>query len=152
MYHAISVVHVISCTCIALSYVFIGGDGEPTHTVTIINSPAGTPVIGSTNTFDYPILSSITLTCNVTTNVGLPFIVTSYQWDTTGCYANPNFNGGNPRCFPDSQTTQSVTDDDVTAEDAGTIACTVTISGNLHTSESITLRISGEHLWMVSVL
>ena len=32
------------------------------------------------------------------------------------------------------------------AEDAGTITCTVTISGSYYTSESITLRISGEIL------
>ena len=39
-----------------------------------------------------------------------------------------------------------MTDDDVTAEDAGTITCTVTISGVDYTSESFTLRISGERL------
>ena len=39
-----------------------------------------------------------------------------------------------------------MTDDDVTAEDAGTITCTVTISGVDYTSESFTLRISGEQL------
>ena len=86
------------------------------------------------------------MTCNVASNVGLPFHAT-YQWNTAGCYSNPNFNGGNPRCFPHGRTTQSVTDDDVTAEDAGTISCTATINGNVtYTSESFTLRISGEHL------
>ena len=35
------------------------------YTVTIASTPAGTPVSGSTNTFDYPILSSVTLTCMV---------------------------------------------------------------------------------------
>jgi len=34
-------------------------------TVTIVSNPAGTLVSGSTNTFDYPILSSVTLTCTV---------------------------------------------------------------------------------------
>ena len=68
----------------------------------------------------------------------------TYQWDTTQCYTHPNHNAGNPSCFPDGETTQSVTDDDVTAEDAGTITCTVTISGSDYTSGPFTLRISGE--------
>ena len=127
-----------------------GVDGQsssdPPFTVTIVSSPAGTPVSGSTNTFDYPILSSVTLTCNVISNNGSSFTVTSYHWNTTGCYTHPGFNNGNPRCFPHGQTTQNVTDDDVTAEDAGTITCTVTISGSDYTSEPFTLRISGEQL------
>ena len=123
---------------------FLGGDGH--FTVTIISSPAGTLVDGTNNTFDYPILSNITLTCNVTSDDKLPFNATSYQWNTTGCYNNPNFNSSNPKCFPHGHTTQSVTDDDVTAEDAGTITCTVTINGSNHISEPFTLRISGEQL------
>ena len=76
-------------------------------------------------------------------------IVTSYQWNTTGCYTNNKFTGSNPQCFPHGQTepnVQSVTGDDLNAEDAGTITCTVTISGSNYTSESFTLRISGEQL------
>ena len=45
-----------------------------------------------------------------------------------------------------------MTDNGVTAEDAGTITCTVTINGSDHTSEPFTLRISGEHLWLVRIL
>ena len=116
-------------------------------TVTIVSSPAGTPVSGSTNTFDYPILSSVTLTCMVDP---LPppslSIDVSYQWNTSGCYINPAFNSGNPRCFPYGNTSQSVTGNDLNAEDAGTITCTVTISGSDYTSEPFTLRISGEQL------
>ena len=127
----------------------LGVDGQTTYTVTIVSSPAGIPVNGSTNTFDYPILSNVTLTCNVTSNDGSSFTVTSYQWNTAGCYTHPNVNGGNPSCFPDGQTTQNVSDDDVTAEDAGTVTCTATISGSQYTSGPFTLRISGEHLWLV---
>ena len=115
-------------------------------TVTILSSPAGTPVSGSTNTFNYPILSSVTLTCNVTADDQLPVTVTSYRWNTAGCYTHPFHNNGNPTCFPDGQTTQNVTDNDVTAEDAGTITCTVTISGSDYTSGPFTLRISGEQI------
>ena len=39
-----------------------------------------------------------------------------------------------------------MTDNDVNAEDAGTITCTVTISGSDYTSGPFTLRISGEQL------
>ena len=127
----------------------LGVDGQTTYTVTIVSSPAGIPVNGSTNTFDYPILSNVTLTCNVTSNDGSLFTVTPYHWNTAGCYTHPNVNDGNPNCFPRGQTTQSVSDDDVTAEDAGTISCTATISGSQYTSGPFTLRISGEHLWLV---
>ena len=108
--------------------------------VSIISSPAGIPVSGSTNTFDYPILSNVTLTCMVEP---LPSSVI-YHWNTTGCYTHPNRNNGNSSCFPYGQTTQNVTDDGVTAEDAGTIICTVTINGVNYTSEPFTLHISGE--------
>ena len=91
-------------------------------------------------------MSSVTLTCNVAADDGLPVTVISYRWNTAGCYTHRNRNNGNPTCFPDGQTTQSVTDNDVTAEDAGTITCTITISGSDYTSGPFTLRISGEQL------
>ena len=69
-----------------------------------------------------------------------------YRWNTTGCYTNSKFTPSNPQCFPRDQTTQSVTGSDLNAEDAGTITCTVTISGSDYTSEPFTLRISGEQL------
>ena len=72
--------------------------------------------------------------------------VTSYRWNTDGCYTNSQFTGSNPECFPRGQTTQNVNGNDLNAEDAGTITCTVTISGRDYTSESFTLRISGEQL------
>ena len=115
------------------------------YAVTIVSSPAGTLVSGYTNTFDYPILSSVTLTCNVASNNGSSFTVTSYQWNTDGCYSNSKFTPSNPRCFPHGGTTQNVTDN-VIAHDAGTITCTVIISGRNYTSEPFTLRISGEQL------
>ena len=70
----------------------------------------------------------------------------TYQWNTTGCYTNGRFTGGNPQCFPHNQTTQNVTGNNLNAEDAGTITCTVIISGSDYTSEPFTLRISGEQL------
>ena len=91
-------------------------------------------------------MSSVTLTCNIISNDGSPFTVTPYQWNTTGCYTHPGFNTGNPRCFPHDDTTQNVMDNDLTAEDAGTITCAVTINGSDYTSEPFTLRISGEQL------
>ena len=111
--------------------------------VKIVNNPTGTPVSGSTNTFDYPILSSVTLTCVVNPS---PSTAITYQWNTTGCYNNTYYDNGHPRCFPTNQTTQSVTDCDLTAEDAGTITCSVTIGGVCYTSGPLTLRISGTDL------
>jgi len=80
----------------------------------------------------------------VTSSDGLTFTVTNYRWNTTGCYTHPDHNSGNPACFPTDQTTQSVTGNDLTAEDAGTITCTATIGGVDYTSDPLTLRISGK--------
>ena len=125
---------------------------ETTYTVTIVSSPAGTPVSGSFNTFEYPILSNVNLTCDVTSDDGSPFAVTSYRWNTEGCHTNPYYNNGNPSCFPYGKTTQSVTENEVTIHDAGTINCTATIRGSDYTSESFTLELSGEHLWLAYIM
>jgi len=117
----------------------VGINGQ--FTVTIVSNPAGTPVSGSTNTFDYPILSSVTLTCMVNTSVPAD---TTYQWETTECYTNVGHNGGNPTCFPTGGMMATVSDNNVTAEDAGTITCSATINGTNYTSEPFTLRISGD--------
>ncbi|XP_065904865.1 uncharacterized protein [Dysidea avara] len=130
---------------IALSVVIQGTDSQ-TYTVTIASNPAGTPVSGSTNTFSYPVLSRVTLTCNVISLNGQGFIDVAYQWGTTRCYANFAYYGGTPKCFPHGQTTQTVTGTDLTAEDAGTITCTATISGVKYTSDPMTIHISGVRL------
>ena len=70
----------------------------------------------------------------------------TYRWNTARCYTNRKFTGGNPDCFPYDQITQSVTGNNLNAEDAGTITCTVTIGGSDYTSGPFTLRISGEQL------
>ena len=70
----------------------------------------------------------------------------TYQWNTAQCYTNSKFTGSNPQCFPHGRTTQNVIGNNLIAEDAGTITCTVTISGSDYTSEPFTLRISGEQL------
>ena len=115
-------------------------------TLAIVSRPAGTPVSGSDNIF-YPILSSVTLMCVLDPLPSSSLSIdVSYQWNTSRCYTHPNFNDGGPRCFPHNQTTQIVTDDNVTAEDAGTITCTVTINGSDYTSGPFTLRISGDQL------
>ena len=70
-----------------------------------------------------------------------------YQWDTTGCYDNSKFTASNGRrCFPHGQATQSVTGNDLLAEDAGTITCTAMIGDMNYVSAEFTLRISGEQL------
>ncbi|XP_065904701.1 uncharacterized protein [Dysidea avara] len=112
-------------------------------TVTILSDPPGIPVDDQPNTFDYPILSSVTLTCMVTSSDGSPLDIASYRWRTTGCYTNAGHRGGKARCFPNGQTTQIVSENDLTAEDAGTIRCEAYIGdGVYHISNEITLRIS----------
>ena len=107
-----------------------------------MRNPAGTLLSGST--YDYPILSSVTLTCMVTSSDGIPFTVNNYQWDTTGCFTNNAHN--TPSCFPTGLTTQSVTGNNLLAEDAGTITCTVTIDSVGYSSGPLTLRISGIYI------
>ena len=70
----------------------------------------------------------------------------TYRWNAARCYTNSKFTPSNPQCFPHGQTTQNVTGNNLNAEDAGTITCTVTISGSDYTSEPFTLCISGEQL------
>ena len=76
----------------------------------------------------------------------IPSSSVTYQWNTDSCYTHTRYTGGNPQCFPHGQTTQSVTDNNLNADDAGTITCTVTISGRHYTGGPFTLRISGEQL------
>ena len=109
--------------------------------VIIVSNPTGTPVDGQRNTVSYPILSSVSLTCMLVNGVTE---TATYQWDTTGCYTNTAHNNGNPTCFPNGQTTQTVTGNDLTAEDAGTIHCTITIGDVHYTSSPFTILISGE--------
>ena len=115
------------------------------YTVTILSTPAGTPVSGSINTFDYPILSNVTLTCKVTNGEAFAR-TTAYRWGTTGCYTNIAHNSGNPTCFPTGQTTQNVTGNNLLANDAGTITCTATIGGEYYISDEFTLLISGVYV------
>ena len=72
-----------------------------------------------------------------------PATTVTYQWNTARCFTS--FRHNIPTCFPANQTTQSVTDNNLLAEDAGTITCTVTIDGVNYTSGPLTLRISGIH-------
>ena len=76
----------------------------------------------------------------MTSDNGLPFTVTSYSWDTSGCFADDR---DARSCFPLGQTTQSVSEDDVFAKDAGTVRCTAMINSDSFTSGPFTLRISG---------
>ena len=88
-------------------------------------------------------LSSVTLMCMAG---GLLTGPASYRWETRGCYTNAAYNNGNPDCFPAGQTTQTVTGNDLTAEDAGTIYCMVTIGDVDYYSTPLTVRISGKLL------
>jgi len=120
--------------------VILGADSQ-VYTVTIVSTPAGTPVSESTNTFDYPILSNVTLTCMVDPS---PPAGATYQWNTGGCFTNSR--RYYPTCFPHGQTTQSVTGYHLLAEDAGLIACSVSIDGTNYASDIFALRIAGNRL------
>ena len=93
--------------------------------VAILSSPAGTQVNGSTNTFSYRILSSVTLTCDTIPSATSS---TSFTWTTDGC----------TECFPSGQTTEMVTESALTPEDAGTFTCSAA-EANIVTSGPFTL-------------
>ena len=113
--------------------------------VTIVTDPQGTPITGLNNTFDYPILTSISLMCMATTSDGSPVTMTSYSWTATNCY---NHTGGvdNPCFYSGGRTGYNITENSLLAPDAGTVSCTATIGSVSFTSDSLTLRISGEQL------
>ena len=108
--------------------------------INIVSSPGGTSVSGSTNTFDYPVLSSVRLVCQLTPP---PEIPVDYSWNTTRCYTHNSYNDNTPSCFPRNVNMQSVIGSDLTAVDGGTLTCTVTIDGGNYTSGPFTLRVSG---------
>ena len=113
--------------------------------VTILTDPEGTPVNGSNNTFDYPILTSVSLLCMATMPDGSPVTMASYSWTATNCY---NHTGGvqSPCFYSGGRTGYNITENSLLAPDAGTVACTVTVNGVNFTSDPLTLRISGEQL------
>ena len=113
--------------------------------ITIVRSPVGSSVIGQlNNTYHYPLLSNITLTCLLTSRDNMAFTVTAYQWNSEGCYTNVAYKGGNPQCFPNGQTTANVFGIELTAEDAGTITCSAIVNGWTFTSSPLTLQVSGK--------
>ena len=119
-----------------------GVDGQ---NVTIVTDPPGIPVDGQPGTFDYPILSSVTLMCIATTLDGLPVTVTSYVWNASNCYTRAG--GVDNRCFIYNDipyTTQNITSYELLPTDAGTATCTATINNRNYVSDPLTLRISGE--------
>ena len=72
-----------------------------------------------------------------------PANVTSYRWNAMNCYNNSR--GVSRPCFyGNGQTGQSIIDNNLRAQDAGTVNCTATINGTNYTSDPLTLRISGK--------
>ena len=118
---------------------------DPNINVAIVTDPPGTPVDGAGNTFDYPLLTSVRLFCNATPADGSPVTGVSYSWNDMGCYNSDH--GVQDPCFYRLYTSgNNITDYNLRAEDAGSVSCTVSVSSEFYTSNSLTLRISGEQL------
>ena len=119
--------------------------GVDEQNVAIVTDPPGTPVDGQPNTFDYPILTNVTLMCVVTAANGSLPTVTSYSWNAIDCYNHSDNNPVRHRCFYDGGATgQNITGNNLQAPDAGTITCSAIIGSFNYTSEPLMLRISGE--------
>ena len=110
-------------------FVCIGAGMQNFTSATIISTPTGTPVAGSPNTFVYPILSSVILTCDTVPSATNS---TMFTWNITGCTT----------CFPFNEVTQNVTTSSLTPDDAGTFTCTADDGGDVATSDSFILRVS----------
>ena len=121
-----------------VTFSYVGVDGQ---TVTIVTDPAGVPVNGQDNTFDYPLFTNVTLFCMATAVGGSPATVMSYHWNAINCHQQTV---GDPCFYNQSQTSQNITGNNLLAQDAGTVSCTATINGTDYTSDPLTLRISGE--------
>ena len=121
-------------------YMYVGIGGQ---TVTIVTDPAGVPVDGQNNTFDYPILTNVTLMCIATAADELPATVTSYYWNATNCYNNSD-GVLNPCHRVNGLTRQNITGNNLRAQHTGIVSCTATINGTNYTSDPLTVRISGE--------
>ena len=117
---------------------YITGVNGQNINVIISSDPVG--YSEDNRTFDYPILSSVTLMCIATAADGSPATVTSYEWINTLCYTNPVWSES---CFYRQQTVQNVTGNNILARDHGLVLCIATISGSEDRSALITLRISG---------
>ena len=111
--------------------------------VTIVSNPTGTPVDGLYNTFDYPIASSVTLMCMVLRNESATTSKYSYQWNKTDCPTAQRRICHD--CFPQNQTAQNISIENLLAKDAGRITCSASVDGVPYLSEPLTLRISGMH-------
>ena len=137
MYVSICITHhymLDCCLCFIYeyktTYICIGACLQNFTRVTIISNPPGTAVNGSANTFVYPIMSNITLTC---TTDPLPTSNVTYAWMTSGCTT----------CFPNGATGQNATTSSLTSDDAGTFTCSADGGSNSPTSSyQFTLRVS----------
>jgi len=95
----------------------------------IVSDPAGIQVSGSNNTFTYPILSDVTLMCITTPP---PSASASFEWSVQGCAG----------CFPDGETDQNITGNNLTPRNAGTFNCSVNDGGGTFYSDPFALHIS----------
>ena len=111
-------------------FMCIGTGSQTINSATIMSSPPGIAASGSTNTFIYPIMSSVTLTC-----IPDPLLTSgvNYTWTTSSCTT----------CFPNNVTEQNATTSSLTPDDAGTFTCSAEGGmGGPATSVQFTLRVS----------
>jgi len=127
---------------IILLLYLVGINGQ---NVTIVTNPAGTAVNDQINTFDYPILSSVTLMCMAMGANGSSTTATNFRWTVVKCYDRTG-DIDDPCFYSGGRTGQNITGDDLLTPDAGTVTCTANINGMDYTSDPLTLRISGEKL------
>ena len=79
------------------------------------------------------------------TEDGSSVTASSYSWTATNCY---NHTGGvdDPCFYSGDRTGFNLTGNNLLAQDAGTVTCTVTVGGASFTSDPLTLCISGKEL------
>ena len=91
--------------------------------------------------------------CMATAVDGSSVTVTSYSWTASDCYSRTG--GVQDPCFYSvgNPTGQNIsTSTGLLTPDTGIVSCTATINGMDHTSDPLSLRISGEQLHRNAIL
>ena len=114
--------------------------------IDVVSIPPGTPVNGSTNTFDYPLFSNISLVCALTSKAdGSPVYSNMKTWQTENCYTHGS--GIVDPCFYNGYPTgETLNGYNILAQDAGSTRCFASHNNGYYVSDVFTLRVSGEQL------
>ena len=114
--------------------------------IDVVSVPPGTPVNGSTNTFDYPLFSNVSLVCALTSIADGSSVYSSMKfWQFQNCYTHNS--GVMDPCFYNGYPNgESLYGYNILAQDAGSTRCYAGHNLGFYVSDIFTFRVSGEQL------